>query len=92
MDLGDWAVGATGEGWADNFNGAIDQVAIYSTALSPYRVAAHYLTGKDGTTALTVASAGGHNVTITSPAAPFCSNPRPLMERLRTCPGHPCPP
>ena len=68
VDLGDWAVGSTGEGWMDNFNGAIDEVAIYNTALSASKVATHYVTGKAGTAAITVTPAGGDNVTITWPA------------------------
>jgi len=68
VDLGDWAVGSTGEGWADNFKGTVDEVAIYSTALSASQVASHYLTGKAGTAALTVNAAGGNKVTITWPA------------------------
>jgi len=37
-----WAIGATGEGWADNFPGSVDEVAIYDKALFPASVAAHY--------------------------------------------------
>jgi len=67
VDLGDWAVGATGEGWAGNYNGAVDEVAVYPTALPAYNIAAHYLIGTAGTTALTVTPAGGNQVTITWP-------------------------
>ena len=42
VNNGDWAIGATGNGWADNFAGAVDEVAIYDHALSAGRVAAHY--------------------------------------------------
>ena len=38
-------------GWADLFNGAIDEVAIYDHALTPERIQAHYA-------AATAASAG----------------------------------
>ena len=65
---GNWAVGATGMGWADNFGGAVDDVAIYDQALSASQVATHYVAGKAGTTALTVAPAGNGNVEINWPA------------------------
>ena len=68
VDLGDWAVGSTGEGWADNFNGAIDEVAIYNAALSAAKVAAHYQAAKGQTTELKVVLAGNNGVTITWPA------------------------
>lgn len=42
VDNADWAIGATGNGWADNFAGSIDEVAIYDYALAPGQVAAHY--------------------------------------------------
>ena len=42
VDNGGWAIGATGNGWADAFNGAIDEVAIYGTALTAAQVQAHY--------------------------------------------------
>jgi hypothetical protein len=64
---GDWAVGSTGNGWAGNFTGGADEVAIYSKALTSGQVAAHYLTGKAGTTALTINKSGA-NVSITWPA------------------------
>jgi hypothetical protein len=67
VDLGDWAVGSTGEGWADNFNGAIDEVAIYNTALSAAKVTAHYQAAKGATTGLNVVQAGNGKVTITWP-------------------------
>jgi hypothetical protein len=62
----DWAVGSTGNGWADAFAGLVDEVAIYSYALTANQVASHY---KAGTLAprLTVVPAGGGNVTITWP-------------------------
>jgi hypothetical protein len=68
LDGPEWAVGATGMGWADFFAGGIDEVAIYNKALSKSAVATHYLMGKAGTTALTIVPAGGGNVTITWPA------------------------
>jgi hypothetical protein len=41
VDNAGWAVGSTGNGWGDNFQGAVDEVAIYNYALSPAQVAAH---------------------------------------------------
>ena len=65
---GDWAIGSTGNGWANNFAGVVDEPAIYSTALTPIQVARHYVSGKAGTTALTILPAAAGNVTITWPA------------------------
>lgn len=39
---GGWAVGSSGNGWADNFTGSIDEVAIYDHALSASQIASHY--------------------------------------------------
>jgi len=64
---GDWAIGCTGQGWANNFAGTIDEPAVYSTALTPSQVATHYLAGKAGTAAITISRTGG-NVTIAWPA------------------------
>jgi hypothetical protein len=61
-------VGATGLGWADNFAGNIDEVAIYNKALTASQVAAHYVAGTSGTAAITIARAAGGKVTITWPA------------------------
>ena len=77
-----WAVGARGR-WIQalgtlagasfpdrGFNGGIDEPAIYSTALSANRIAAHWLAGKYGTLTptpptLAITPAGGGNVTLT---------------------------
>ncbi|NOS71914.1 MAG: LamG domain-containing protein [Verrucomicrobia bacterium] len=64
---GDWAIGSTGNGWANNYAGGVDEVAIYDTALSKTTIATHYLMGKAGTTALTITKSGG-NVNIAWPA------------------------
>ena len=61
---GDWAIGSTGNGWADAFNGSIDEVAIYSAALSPSRIAAHYSTGLFGVHPLQIDISSGQ-VSIT---------------------------
>jgi hypothetical protein len=54
----DWAIGSTGEGWADNFAGAIDEVAIYDKALSPTQIEVHYTAGTSTTTAPPTLSIG----------------------------------
>ena len=64
---GDWAIGSIGNGWENTYAGGLDETAIYDKALSVSQIASHYLTGKAGTTALTI-SRNGNNVTITWPA------------------------
>jgi len=59
VDLGDWAVGSIGNGWANNFGGVVDEVAIYNTALSAAQVASHY----SAACPLTITRSGG-NVTV----------------------------
>lgn len=54
---GDWAIGSTGNGWADSFAGSIDEVAIYRTALTPGKVQAHY-SGGAVQSKLSIASVG----------------------------------
>ncbi|MFM8357356.1 MAG: LamG domain-containing protein, partial [Verrucomicrobiota bacterium] len=39
---GDWAIGARGTGATDVLAGTVDEVAVYHTALSAARIAAHY--------------------------------------------------
>jgi hypothetical protein len=69
VDLGDWAIGSTGNGWADPFSGFVDEVAIYDYALSSSQVLAHY---KAGTVApnLSINRSGG-NVIVTWPYGPL---------------------
>lgn len=55
---GRWAIGSTGNGWADAFAGEIDEVAIYDHSLTAARVAAHYSDGKNGAAKLAVAKSG----------------------------------
>jgi hypothetical protein len=38
----EWAVGATGSGWADAYAGLVDEVAIYNKALTPAQISGHY--------------------------------------------------
>jgi hypothetical protein len=42
---GDWAIGSSGNGWADPFNGLIDEVAIYNYSLSTNQIQSHYNAG-----------------------------------------------
>jgi hypothetical protein len=62
---GDWAIGATGNGWADAFAGLIDEVAIYNYALSTNQIRGHYNAGV-AQPRLTITRSGG-NVTVTWP-------------------------
>jgi hypothetical protein len=64
---GDWAIGATGEGWAGNFAGLVDEPAIYNHALSASQIAAHYSLGVLGPKPLTITRSGA-NVVVTWPA------------------------
>ncbi len=42
VDGAGWGIGSSGNGWADNFQGSIDEAAIYAKALTPFQVSAHY--------------------------------------------------
>ncbi len=64
----DWAIGSLGNGWADNFAGDIDEVAIYDKALTLSQIAAHYTAGKVGTAPITITRGAGNTVVITWPA------------------------
>ena len=68
IDDADWAIGSTGNGWADNFAGAIDEVAIYGKALSAAQVQSHFAAvpqepqldiGRDAQGRLTITWNGG---------------------------------
>lgn len=65
VDLGDWAIASTGNGWADPFAGSVDEVAIYDYALSANQALAHYKAGTV-TPRLTATRSGG-NVVINWP-------------------------
>ncbi|SPE51344.1 putative Immunoglobulin I-set domain protein [Verrucomicrobia bacterium] len=64
---GEWAIGSTGMGWADFFNGQIDEVAIYNAALSPATIAAHYYVAENGPVTISVTKSN-RIVTIHWPA------------------------
>jgi len=54
----EWAIGATGMGWANYFAGSIDEVAIYNVALSPATINAHYYVAQSGAVSLTITRSG----------------------------------
>lgn len=93
VDLGDWAVGSTGEGWADNFSGAIDEVAIYNTALPVNKVSAHYLAATTTTTsALTILQAANNKVIISWPAGTTLQQSTTVNGIFANVPGSPVSP
>lgn len=64
VDNANWAIGSTGNGWAEGYAGGIDEVAIYGTALTPAQVAAHYAAAS-GVVATIGISRSGADVTLT---------------------------
>jgi hypothetical protein len=92
VDLGDWAVGATGEGWADNFQGTVDEVAIYNTALSASRISAHYLAAKGAAPVFTIVQAPNNSVTITWPAGTTLQQSATVTGTYTNVPGSPVSP
>lgn len=92
VNNGDWAIGSTGNGWANNYAGLVDEVAIYNTALAPSKVASHYLAGKAGTAALTITRAGGGNVTISWPAGTTLQQSSLVTGSYTNTPGNPVSP
>jgi len=57
---GEWAIGATGMGWADYYTGLVDEVAIYGTALPAGAVSGHYYASQHATApTLGITLAGG---------------------------------
>jgi hypothetical protein len=69
VDLGDWAIGSTGNGWADAFAGTVDEVAIYGYALTANQIAGHFNAGT-AAPRLTITRSGS-NVIITWPYGPL---------------------
>jgi len=68
-----WAIGSTGDGWADLFAGAVDEVAIYDKALPADKILAHYNAAKAVAVTLTITKSGG-NYVITYPAGTLQSS------------------
>jgi hypothetical protein len=90
---GDWAIGCTGEGWANNFAGGIDEVAIYSTALTSTQVANHYSAATTATTApITIVRSGSSAVTITWPAGTTLQESATVNGTYTPVPGSPVSP
>jgi hypothetical protein len=89
---GNWAIGSTGNGWANNYAGGADEVAIYSTALTANQIASHYVAGKAGTAALTIIPTGGGNVTITWPAGTTLQQSSLVTGTYTNTPGSPVSP
>ena len=88
---GDWAIGSTGNGWANNYAGGVDEVAIYDTALTPTKIATHYLMGKAGTTALTITKSG-NSVTISWPTGTTLQQSTTVSGGYTDVPGSPTSP
>src|SRR5437867_3742526 len=88
---GDLAIGSTGNGWADNYAGGIDEVAIYGTALTPTQVATHYLIGKVGTAALTI-TRSGNNLAVAWPLGTTLQEATSLSAAFTDVPGSPVSP
>ncbi len=88
----EWAIGATGMGWADFFSGGIDEPAIYNKALSASQVATHYVVGKAGTTALTIAPASAGNVKISWPGGTTLQQSSLVSGTYTNTPGNPVSP
>jgi hypothetical protein len=65
VPYGEWAVGSGGEGWAQNFTGGIDEVAIYNTALSAARIQAHYAAATTAANPSLAISLSGGKVSLT---------------------------
>jgi hypothetical protein len=63
----EWAIGCAGYGWANNFAGSIDEVAIYNKALSATAINAHYGAAQGINASISIsASAGQVSVSWTS--------------------------
>jgi hypothetical protein len=73
----EWAIGATGMGWADFFAGAVDEVAIYNKALNSNQVQAHYgsATGAPITSVTLHIAKSGSSYVITYDAGTLQSSP-----------------
>jgi len=63
----EWAIGATGQGWASYFNGSIDEVAIYNKALSPATINAHYYVAQSNAVSISI-TLSSTNVSVSWPA------------------------
>lgn len=92
VDNADWAVGSTGNGWADNFAGAIDEVAIYSAALSPATIGNHYRAGTEAGMAPITITTSGSNVILAWPAGSTLQEATLVTGPYTDVPGSPVSP
>jgi len=88
---GGWAVGSTGSGFPGEFTGGIDEVAIYNTALTPTKIAAHYLIGKVGAAVLTITKSG-NNLSVAWPLGTTLQEASSLSSSFTDVPGSPVSP
>jgi len=91
VNNGDWAIGSTGNGWANNYAGAIDEVAIYNSALTSTKVTTHYLIGKVGTAVITMTSSGS-NLAVAWPPGTILQESTSLGSAFTDVPGSPVSP
>ncbi|MBX3744001.1 MAG: LamG domain-containing protein [Verrucomicrobiae bacterium] len=91
---GDWAIGSSGNGWADHFAGGIDEVAIYNRALSPARILAHYQAATQaGTPEIRITIARDANgVVLTWPAGAVLQSAGSVTGPFVDVPGSPASP
>ena len=91
---GDWAIGSIGNGWANNYTGLVDEVAIYSTALTPAKIAAHYAAATSAVVSgpLTIVPTSGGKVTITWPTGTTLQSSSTVNGSYTTVTGNPVSP
>jgi len=70
------------DGWADNFSGGIDEVAIYDPPLTPARIWAHFHLGKNGRSGLTITRLAALPRSVGRPER--CSTPMPSPDHGQT--------
>jgi hypothetical protein len=58
----EWAIGATGMGWADYYSGGVDEVAIYNKALTSAQIQTHYNSATAALPTLSIAKSGSSYV------------------------------
>jgi hypothetical protein len=66
VSIGSRNKGATAAGYQLNFNGAVDEVALYNYALTPAQVYGHYVVGEDMPLALAVQQVNGRPAIVWS--------------------------
>lgn len=91
VDDADWAIGSTGNGWADYYAGMVDEVAIYDVALSPAQIASHYQAGISVGGPITITWSAG-NVTLGWPAGTTLQEATNVTGPYTNVPGSPTSP